>query len=188
MSNSLLQRANYELAVAEREASEVRASKEQFALAISHELRTPLNIIFEFADIMYHSPEVYGTVDWTPSLRRDVVEIYRNASYLCEFANDIIDLAETEKPRIILRREPTDIASLVAEVVPVAQALLRSKPVQLRVAVPPSLPRAGASQILGGHWHWGGSGSFPRLLPAAAELGGAQGKHELSPLLAPAHS
>ncbi|MGQ9554276.1 MAG: hybrid sensor histidine kinase/response regulator [Anaerolineae bacterium] len=141
LSNHLLQRTNYELTVAEQEANEARASKEQFTATISHELRAPLNIILGFADIMHHSPEVYGAVNWTPTLRRDIGEIYRNARYLSEFADDIVDLAATEKPRLLLRREPTDIAAVIEEVVPLAQALLHDKPVVLSLALQAGLPR-----------------------------------------------
>ncbi|NPV10123.1 MAG: response regulator [Anaerolineae bacterium] len=141
LSNHLLQRTNYELTVAEQEANEARASKEQFAATISHELRAPLNIILGFADIMHHSPEVYGDVAWTPTLRRDVAEIHRNARYLADFTNDIVDLAASEKPRLSLRCEITDLGELVEEVMPLARALLHDKAVTLNTSVPPNLPR-----------------------------------------------
>jgi ABC-type glycerol-3-phosphate transport system permease component len=45
---------------------------------VSHELRTPLNIMLGFLEILQRYPEVYGDVQWTPTLRRNIAEIQRS--------------------------------------------------------------------------------------------------------------
>ncbi|MHB0876962.1 MAG: ATP-binding response regulator [Anaerolineae bacterium] len=141
VSNGLLKRSLRELAQAQKEAAEARHLKEQFATTVSHELRTPLNIILGFLEVMQRYPEVYGQVNWTPSLRRDVDEVQSSAQYLSELVDDIIDLARVEALRRPIRREQTFLSTLVDEAVHLAQRLLMEKPgVGLRLEVPDTLP------------------------------------------------
>lgn len=136
----LLERTNYELAVARQEAEEARHIKAQFAANISHELRTPLNLIMGFSEMMYRSPEVYGNVRWTPALSADIREIYRSSRHLMGMIDDILDLSRIEAQRLPLRLEPTDPAELIREAVATASGLLRGKNVALTMNVPATLP------------------------------------------------
>jgi len=140
LTNHLLQRSNRELELARREAEEARRLKAEFAASISHELRTPLNIILGFTEIMSRSPEVYGDVNWNLTLRRDITEIRRNAIYLSEFVDDILDLARVDALRMPIHREVTDLAEVVQEAVGVAQRLLQGRPVQLLTQLQQPLP------------------------------------------------
>ncbi|HEY65830.1 MAG TPA: hypothetical protein G4O02_14810, partial [Caldilineae bacterium] len=140
LANDLLQRRNRELVAAHREAAEARHLKEQFAIHVSHELRTPLNIILGFLEVMQRFPEVYGDVQWTPTLRRDIAEIQRSARYLSDLVDDILDLARIEALKMPIRREPTDLKEVMQEAVGLTERLLRSKPVEMHVDVPEPLP------------------------------------------------
>ncbi|NPV08665.1 MAG: hybrid sensor histidine kinase/response regulator [Anaerolineae bacterium] len=141
VSNGLLKRSLSELALATREAEEARHLKEQFATTVSHELRTPLNIILGFVDVMQQYPEVYGEVNWTPLLRRDLGEIQRGARYLSSLVDDILDLARIQALKMPIHREQTDLKALVEEVTALAGRLLLTKPeVRLTSDVPDGLP------------------------------------------------
>ncbi len=141
VSNGLLKRSLAELALATREAEEARHLKEQFATTVSHELRTPLNIILGFVDVMQQYPEIYGDVNWTPLLRRDLGEIQRGARYLSSLVDDILDLARIQALRMPIHREPTDMGALVEEVVSLAERLLLHRDaVRLMADVPEGLP------------------------------------------------
>ena len=140
LTNHLLQRTNRELELSRREAEEARRMKAEFAAAISHELRTPLNIILGFTEIMSRSPEVYGEMHWPLTLRSDVSEIRRNAVYLSEFVDDVLDLARIDALRMPIRREPTRLEEVVSEAVEVVRRLVQGKPVALSVRLPDSLP------------------------------------------------
>ncbi len=141
VSNGLLKRSLAELALATREAEEARHLKEQFATTVSHELRTPLNIILGFVDVMQQYPEIYGDVNWTPLLRRDLGEIQRGARYLSSLVDDILDLARIQALRMPIHREPTDMKALVDEVVSLAgRLLLQKEAVRLWAEVPDGLP------------------------------------------------
>lgn len=130
LSNYLLKRSNYELALARLEAEEARHAKERFATYVSHELRTPLNIILGFAEIMQKYPEIYGTMQWTPLLRRDVAEVQHSARYLADLVDDILDLARIEALRMPVHREWVTIEELLRESADIAKRLLVGKPVE----------------------------------------------------------
>ena len=138
---ALLERTNYELEIARREAEEAREIKARFAANISHELRTPLNLILGFSRMMYRSPEVYGDVHWTPELRLDIHEIYRASRHLLGMIDDILDLSRIEAQRLPLKLEPTNLATLVSEAVATARGLLKDSPVVLSADVDEAMPR-----------------------------------------------
>jgi signal transduction histidine kinase/CheY-like chemotaxis protein len=139
-THELLERSTRELDLSRREAESAKQLKVEFAANISHELRTPLNIILGFTEIMSRSPEVYGDMQWPPLLRRDVLEIRRNARYLSEFVDDILDLARMDALRMPIHREATHIGQVIHEAVDIVQRLLENRPVQLLLDVPEHLP------------------------------------------------
>lgn len=138
---ALLERTNEELEVARREAEEARQIKARFAANISHELRTPLNLILGFSRMMYRSPEVYGNVHWTPSLRADVREIHNASRHLLGMIDDVLDLSRIDAQRLPLKLEDILLPTLVDEAVSTARGLLRGSTVTLSVDVPRNLPR-----------------------------------------------
>ena len=141
VSNGLLKRSVRELAQAQKEAAEARHLKEQFATTVSHELRTPLNIILGFLELTQRYPEVYGDVNWTPALRRDLYEVQKSAQYLSELVNDILDLARVEALKMPIRREQTELGNLIEETVGLARRILmKDSPVRLCTDVPDGLP------------------------------------------------
>jgi len=141
LSNELLKRTNRELAVARREAEDGRRLKAEFAANISHELRTPLNLILGFTEIMSRAPEIYGDVNWTPTLRRDLSEIRRSARYLSELVDDILDLARIDAFRMPVHREFADLSQVIYEATDIVRRLLADKPVELQIDIQSGLPQ-----------------------------------------------
>jgi signal transduction histidine kinase len=140
LAYSLLRRRTQELAVARQEAEEALRMKEQFAVYVSHELRTPLNIILGFLEILQRYPEVYGDVQWTPTLRRDIAEIQRSARHLFDLVNDLLDLARIDAVKMPIHRESCRLEDVMAEAVDLSRRLLVHKPVQMRMSVEGTLP------------------------------------------------
>jgi signal transduction histidine kinase/CheY-like chemotaxis protein len=141
LSYELLRKTNRELALACQEADMLRELRHRFATNLSHELRTPLNIILGFSRLIYTRPELYGYASWNDELRRDLAEIQRNAGYLTELLDDIIDLARIDALSMPIRREPTDIVKVAQEALRMVQALARDKGLDLLVLAPPELPQ-----------------------------------------------
>ena len=140
LANVIQRRTQRELAEARRQAEEARRMKEQFAANISHELRTPLNLILGFSELMHLSPEVYGDVQWPPTLRRDIYQIYRASRHLLEMIDDILDLSRFEMVGFTLNKEPMALEPLLRGVIEIAQDLFRGRPIRLEVEIEPNLP------------------------------------------------
>jgi signal transduction histidine kinase/CheY-like chemotaxis protein len=140
LAYAMLQRRTQELLVARQEAENALRLKEQFAVYVSHELRTPLNIMLGFLEILQRYPEVYGDVQWTPTLRRDIAEIQRSARHLLDLVNDLLDLARIDAVKMPIHRESCRLEDVLGEAVDLARRLLTQKPVQLRVSMDSPLP------------------------------------------------
>jgi signal transduction histidine kinase/CheY-like chemotaxis protein len=134
------QRVQQELIWARKQADEARQLKEHFAANISHELRTPLNIILGFSEVMYLSPEVYGDVEWTPALRRDIYHVYRSSRHLLEMIDDILDLSRFEATGFSLNLESTSLESLLNDTIDIAKDLFKRSSIVLNVDLEPNLP------------------------------------------------
>ncbi len=139
-TNELRLQAERELLIANKQARESQRMKEQFAANISHEFRTPLSIILGFSEVMYLSPEVYGSQPLPPKLVRDVSQIYRNSRHLMSMIDDILDLSHFEMTGFTLNKEPTDLEPLLQESLGMVADLFRNEAVTLKAEIEPDLP------------------------------------------------
>jgi len=140
LTNYVLRRTQRELVFAKQQAEEARRTKEQFAASVSHELRTPLNLILGFSEIICLSSEVYGDMEWSPLLRRDIYRIYQSARHLMEMIDDVLLLSSLEAAGFDLDKGPTQPEELVQETVDVVEGLFRDRSVHLKVEIAPDLP------------------------------------------------
>ncbi len=140
ITDAILRRTQRELVVARREADQSRRLKEQFAANVSHELRTPLNLILGFSEVIALSPEVYGKMEWPPTLRQDVYQIYSSSRHLLDMIDDVLDLSRFEMVGFALRKEETALAPLILEGVEIARDLFREQPVSVQVEIADDLP------------------------------------------------
>ena len=147
LTNYILRRTQRELVFARQQAEEARLMKEQFAANVSHELRTPLNLILGFSEVMCLSSEVYGEMEWPPTLRQDVYQIYRSSRHLLEMIDDVLDLSRFEITGFTLNREPTPLEPLLRDAVNICKGLFRSQPVRLEVKIGRDLPTLKIDRI-----------------------------------------
>jgi signal transduction histidine kinase/CheY-like chemotaxis protein len=140
ISYTIQRKIGDELLVARKQADEARRMKERFAANISHEFRTPLNLILGFSEVMYKSPETYGKVSWTPTLRRDVYQIYRSSEHLLEMIDDVLDLSRYEMLDFSLYKELVPISSTISEAVEISRDLFTGSTVALETDLAPDLP------------------------------------------------
>jgi signal transduction histidine kinase/CheY-like chemotaxis protein len=140
LTNSLLSRTQRALILAHKQADDARRMKEQFAANVSHELRTPLNMILGFSEVICLSSELYGDMEWSPLLRRDIYRIYQNARHLMEMIDDVLHLSRLEAVGFDLDKGPTRPEALLQETVDVIEDLFRDRAVRLEVEIAPDLP------------------------------------------------
>jgi signal transduction histidine kinase/CheY-like chemotaxis protein len=140
LATDLQRRTEQELILARRSSEEARFMKERFAARVSHELRTPMALIHGFSEVMYNSPEIYGDVTWTPTMRRDIAQIYRNSRHMLSMMDDILNLSQFELTGFAINLEDTSIAALVSEAASISRNLFNNPKVIFEVDYPPDLP------------------------------------------------
>jgi signal transduction histidine kinase len=93
-----------------RAAQAASAAKDQFLAILSHELRTPLTPIFAVLTDMEDYP------DLPEKIRSDLLVISRNLQLEAQLIDDLLDLTRISRGKISLRREITDVHSLIRSV------------------------------------------------------------------------
>jgi PAS domain S-box-containing protein len=105
--------------------------KSSFLQAVSHDLRTPLASVLGMALTLQRGRGQLGPGDVDDLLGR----LTANARRLDRILSSLLDLDRLDRGRMELRREPVDLARLVAGVVTEARDdLLEARPVRLELA------------------------------------------------------
>ncbi|MFQ3648333.1 MAG: PAS domain S-box protein [Anaerolineae bacterium] len=128
--------ANYNLALARKEAEDATRLKSEFLATMSHELRTPLNAIIGYTEI-----QLAGMAgDLTDEQRDYQTRVLANADHLLGLINDVLDISKIEAGRLELVRKPFHVQTWMNEVVAQTQALALEKNVAYEAELDPRLP------------------------------------------------
>lgn len=101
--------------------------KDEFLAMLGHELRNPLAPIATAAEILR-----LGEPDRERVLRASEI-ISRQVGHMTALINDLLDASRVARGRILLRREPVDLARVVADAVEQAQALMEARHHRLEI-------------------------------------------------------
>jgi PAS domain S-box-containing protein len=117
----------------ERVEQELRQSdrrKEEFLAVLSHELRNPL-------------APIQSAVDWLdsaginePGSQRQLAMINRQVGTLKRLVDDLLDISRISRGKIELRKEPVELAAVIAAAVEAVRPLFDDHEQVLHVAVP----------------------------------------------------
>ncbi|MDR2725577.1 MAG: response regulator, partial [Candidatus Adiutrix sp.] len=121
------------LSAAKRRSEEESRSKSYFLARMSHEIRTPLNVIIGLGELALRN---YGQ----PQGRSDLEEIRRAGYNLLAIANDILDLSKVESGRLELNPGPYKTATLLSDIMVLAESALGGRDLELSVSADPNLP------------------------------------------------
>jgi signal transduction histidine kinase len=108
----------------------------EFLTNMSHALRTPLNSIIGFSRVVLK--ELDGPL--TDLQRTDLTTVYESGRQLLGLINDMLELTHLDLGTAPFSIGPVDLAEIVEGVMATAEALARSKPVQLYQEIPADLP------------------------------------------------
>jgi signal transduction histidine kinase len=122
-----------QLHVAERLKTELLAN-------VSHEFRTPLNIIVGYVDLLREG--TFG--DCAPEALGVLEKVFANAGYLLELVEEFLDLSKLEAGASEVLRERLELPHVLRELGESFTLLVRTKPVDFRVAIPDDLPAIAA--------------------------------------------
>jgi len=108
--------------------------KSEFLANMSHELRTPLHTIIGFSELL--GEELQGPLN--DKQIHCINVIHKDALFLLQLINDILDLSKIEAGKLNLRPERFDVATVLNQVLTSIQSLSSAKAIQIESHVPPA--------------------------------------------------
>jgi signal transduction histidine kinase len=121
-----LQRQTLELERVNTALREADQLKSEFLALTSHELRTPLTGILGFTRLVMD-----GLYDDAEEMKSMLQDSYTSGQHLLGLLNDILDLAKIESGKMEVHPEPFNLAILMEEVKPIAEAYPRKSDVEV---------------------------------------------------------
>ena len=97
--------------------------KSRFLASMSHELRTPLNAIIGYSEMLEEQASELGQ----PSFTQDFEKIHVSGRHLLGLIDNVLDLSKIEAGRMQVFAERVDVAALIADLVTVAEPLMKKK-------------------------------------------------------------
>lgn len=142
--NKTLENANRELVaanaklveeIAERERVEQALNqsakrKDEYIAILAHELRNPLSAIHNAAQVMQLENSSEQQFNWARDL------LHRQVKHLTCLMDDLLDISRISNGRIQLRRESTDLATIVTHAAETVSALLDEHDHKLQLELP----------------------------------------------------
>jgi PAS domain S-box-containing protein len=104
--------------------------KDEFLAMLAHELRNPLAPIRNAVQIL----RLLGSAD--PNLQRAQDMIDRQVQHLTRLVDDLLDVSRITRGKITLRREPVELAMVVAQAVEASRPLVDARRHTLTVELP----------------------------------------------------
>jgi signal transduction histidine kinase/CheY-like chemotaxis protein len=116
---------------AEESLRDANRRKDEFLATLAHELRNPLAPIQNSLQILKMSRVDAATVERS----RGMME--RQVRHLVRLVDDLLDVSRVMRGKIKLRREPVELATVVARAVETVQPLIEAQGHQLTISLPP---------------------------------------------------
>ncbi|SOY69287.1 response regulator [Cupriavidus taiwanensis] len=113
--------------------AEIDRAKTAFFSNISHEFRTPLTLMLGPLEELVRRAG--------PGEDRAMLEMtHRNGLRLLKLVNALLDFSRIESGRVTMRRQPTDVAALTADLASLFRASIEAAGITLQVDCPPLCP------------------------------------------------
>lgn len=132
-----LAEANDQLRLATRDATTAAAAKSAFLANMSHEVRTPLTSIIGFLELLADGP-LGGSGE--AEAREHIQTVRRNAEFLLQIVNDILDFSRIESGRLVVETVAFDPHEVVQEVEELVRMRATAAHVDLTIAYEDELP------------------------------------------------
>ncbi len=115
-------------------AERAATTQARFLANMSHEIRTPLNGVLGMLELLQASPV-------TDEQRVSLGIAQRSGEHLLAVLNDILDLSKLDANQLNFKRERVDLHQLVRDVCEQFAPRAASRSVEVRAALPDTLPR-----------------------------------------------
>ena len=126
-------RAEEELRQATAAAEAATRAKSEFLANMSHEIRTPINAAIGMLYLLQQTE--------LSEVQKNYLDKAKSASnMLLRVINDILDFSKIEAGKLELEHAPFSLAAVLRELIAVASATIKDKPVELSVVCAPGVP------------------------------------------------
>ncbi|TMG76223.1 MAG: HAMP domain-containing histidine kinase, partial [Betaproteobacteria bacterium] len=116
---------------AEEELQDANRRKDEFLAMLSHELRNPLAPIRNAVELMRR----VGSTEQRMVMARDVID--RQVTQLARLVDELLDVSRISQGKIVLKKEPVDLARIVAHSVETVRPMIDSREQRLALEVSP---------------------------------------------------
>ncbi len=120
-----------DLTTARREAESANRAKDEFLAMLGHELRNPLAPIVTALELM--------RLRDVPGVERERVIIERQVRHVVSLVDDLLDVSRITRGQVQLKREPVELADIVARAVEMTGPAIEERRHELDVQVPRGL-------------------------------------------------
>jgi signal transduction histidine kinase len=103
--------------------------KDEFLAMLAHELRNPLGAIASAAYLL-------DQLGPAPPMERPVAIIRRQIQHLVRLVDDLLDVSRITRGKVMLQRQPVDLAEVVRRALETTQPVLEERQHQLRLSLP----------------------------------------------------
>ena len=114
-----------------RDIQEADRRKDEFLAMLAHELRNPLAPIRNALDILAQPNAGRADDAWARGV------IARQMDHVVRLVDDLLDVSRITRGKINVRREPVDVAAVVAQAVETSRPLIEDRGHDFRVEMPP---------------------------------------------------
>jgi PAS domain S-box-containing protein len=125
------QKAQQALAHSRDQLAQADRRKDEFLATLSHELRNPLSAMHNVLAILRR--QSLGN----PEADRLHGVLGRQVDYLTRLVSDLLDVSRIAQGKLQLRRQPTELASVVRDAVELVQSSIDSAAQSLDISLPP---------------------------------------------------
>lgn len=133
--NNELVNLQRELSKKNQELSQLNDQKNQFVGWVAHDLRTPITAILGYSELL--AEELEGRLE--DDHREILAKVGKLSHFMGGLVNDILDIAQIEAGKLVLKRSETDLGSLLAESVALNAPLAARKSISLTLDRPPEV-------------------------------------------------
>jgi PAS domain S-box-containing protein len=112
--------------------------KDEFLAMLAHELRNPLSPIRNAAQVLHQ----IGPADANVQSATEMIQ--RQVKHLSRLVDDLLDVSRITRGKITLRKEPVELAAVVAQAVEASRPLMEARRHELRVHLPAEAVRVEA--------------------------------------------
>ena len=133
--------ARREREMAQRESQ----AKSRFLARMSHELRTPLNAVLSFSQLLLDAAD--GEDPGVPTRRRQLEHIRTAGQHLLALIDDVLDLSSLQSGELRIQLQPVALAPLLAQTLPMLDALRRKHGVDLQLGALPGTVMADTTRL-----------------------------------------